>query len=147
MIRELEGPGAAGVNRTNWDLRYDSPAEPTPEQLEAMAAGYDFGPRGPFVEPGEYSIKIKAGDQEAAQKVTVEEDPRLQLSAEDRAARRRLVSGPRRVHLGTATGVRPSSGRSKPRRLHRLRLFRSLLTCEGCCAPGRGTLHGSREHK
>ncbi|PYT99379.1 MAG: hypothetical protein DMG34_20605 [Acidobacteria bacterium] len=91
VIRELEGPGAAGVNRTNWDLRYDSPAEPTPEQLEAMAAGYDFGPRGPFVEPGEYSIKIKAGDQEAAQKVTVEEDPRLQLSAEDRAARRAAI--------------------------------------------------------
>src|SRR5207245_4160438 len=91
VIRELEGPGAAGVNRTNWDLRYDSPAEPTPEQLEAMAAGYDFGPRGPFVEPGEYSIKIKAGDQEAAQKVTVEEDPRLQLSVEDRAARRAAI--------------------------------------------------------
>ena len=87
VIRELEGPGAAGVNRTNWDLRYDSPAEPTPEQLEAMAAGYDFGPRGPFVEPGEYSIQIKAGDKEATQKVTVEEDPRLQLSVEDRAAR------------------------------------------------------------
>ena len=75
VIRELEGPGASGVNRTNWDLRYDSPAEPTPEQLEAMAAGYDFGPRGPFVEPGEYSIKIKAGDKEGTQRVTVEEDP------------------------------------------------------------------------
>ena len=48
------------------------------EQLEAIAAGYDFGPRGPFVEPGEYSIKIKAGDKEATQKVTVEDDPRLQ---------------------------------------------------------------------
>ena len=91
VIRELEGPGASGVNRTNWDLRYDSPAEPTPEQLEAMAAGYDFGPRGPFVEPGEYSIKIKAGDQEASQKVTVEEDPRLQLGVEDRAARRAAI--------------------------------------------------------
>jgi photosystem II stability/assembly factor-like uncharacterized protein len=91
VIRELEGPGASGVNRTNWDLRYDSPAEPTPEQLEAMAAGYDFGPRGPFVEPGEYSIKIKAGEKEATQKVTVEEDPRLQLSVEDRAARRAAI--------------------------------------------------------
>ena len=91
VIRELDGPGAAGVNRANWDLRYNSPAEPTPEQLEAIAAGYDFGPHGPFVEPGEYTVKIKAGEKEATQKVTVEDDPRLQLSAEDRAARRAAI--------------------------------------------------------
>jgi photosystem II stability/assembly factor-like uncharacterized protein len=91
LVRELDGPGAAGVNRVNWDLRYTAPAEPTPQQLEAIAAGYDFGPRGPFVEPGDYSIKIKAGDKEAAQHVTVEEDPRLQLSAEDRAVRRDAI--------------------------------------------------------
>jgi photosystem II stability/assembly factor-like uncharacterized protein len=91
VIRELEGPGAAGVNRANWDLRYNSPAEPTPEQLEAIAAGYDFGPRGPYVEPGDYSIKIKAGEKEATQNVTVEDDPRLQLSAEERAARRAAI--------------------------------------------------------
>ena len=91
LVREIDGPGAAGVNRANWDLRYTSPAEPTPEQLEAMAAGYDFGPRGPYVEPGEYTIKIKAGGKEASERVTVEEDPRLQLSAEDRAARHAAI--------------------------------------------------------
>ncbi|HEU0370148.1 MAG TPA: hypothetical protein VFR42_13105, partial [Candidatus Acidoferrum sp.] len=91
VIRELNGPAAAGVNRASWDLRYNSPAEPSPEQLEAMAAGYDFGPRGPFVEPGEYTIKIKAGDKEATQKVTVEADPRLPLNAEDRVARRAAI--------------------------------------------------------
>jgi photosystem II stability/assembly factor-like uncharacterized protein len=91
VIRELDGPGAAGVNRTNWDLRYNPPAEATPQQLEAIAAGYGFGPRGPYVEPGEYTIKIKAGDKEATQKVTVEEDPRLQLTAEDRAARHAAI--------------------------------------------------------
>jgi photosystem II stability/assembly factor-like uncharacterized protein len=91
LVREIEGPAAAGVNRANWDLRYTSPSEPTPEQLEAIAAGYDFGPRGPFVEPGEYTIKIKAGEREATQNVTVEEDPRLQLSAEDRAARHAAI--------------------------------------------------------
>src|SRR5205823_7622037 len=30
VLREMDGPGAAGVNRTNWDLRSNSPAEPTP---------------------------------------------------------------------------------------------------------------------
>src|SRR5215470_9100939 len=91
VIRELDGPGAAGVNRANWDLRQNPAAEPTPEQLEAIAAGFGFGPRGPLVEPGEYTIKIKAGDKEATQKVTVEDDNRITLSASDRAARHEAI--------------------------------------------------------
>jgi hypothetical protein len=91
VIREFDGPGAAGVNRTSWDLRENPPAEPTPEQLEAIAAGFGFGPRGPLVEPGEYTIKIKAGDKEATQKVTVEEDTRIVIPAADRAARREAI--------------------------------------------------------
>ena len=90
-VREFDGPGAAGVSRTNWDLRSNPPAEPTPEQLEAAAAGFGFGPRGPLVDPGEYTIKIKAGDQEATQKVTVEDDNRVTFSASDRAARREAI--------------------------------------------------------
>jgi photosystem II stability/assembly factor-like uncharacterized protein len=92
VIREFDGPGAAGVNRTNWDLRWNSPAEATPEQLEAMAAGYGFGPLGPFAEPGEYTITIKAGDKEASQKVIVEEDTRVVISAGDRTARREAIN-------------------------------------------------------
>lgn len=91
MIREFDGPGAAGVNRTNWDLRWNPAAEPTPQQLQAMAAGFGFGPRGPLVEPGEYTITIKAGSKEASQKVTVEADQRIQISAADRAARREAI--------------------------------------------------------
>ena len=90
-VREIDGPGAAGVNRTTWDLRSNPPGEPTPEQLEAMAAGFGFGPRGPNVEPGEYTVKIKAGDKEATQKVTVEDDARIQMSAADRIARREMI--------------------------------------------------------
>src|SRR5205823_4923431 len=70
-----------------WDLRQNPAAEPTPEQEQAIAAGYGFGPRGPLVELGEYTIKIKAGDKEATQKVTVEDDNRITLSAADRRAR------------------------------------------------------------
>ncbi|MGB7283719.1 MAG: hypothetical protein WBE13_15745 [Candidatus Acidiferrum sp.] len=87
LVREFDGPGKAGVDRTNWDLRWSSPAAPTPEQLEAAAAGFDFGPRGPLVQPGEYTIKIKAGSNAATQKVLVEDDPRMQISQVDRAAR------------------------------------------------------------
>ena len=91
LVREIDGPGKAGVNRTNWDLRWSSPAVPTPEQLEAAAAGFDFGPRGPFVEPGKYTIKIKAGSKEGTQEVVVEDDPRLQISPADRAARNEAI--------------------------------------------------------
>lgn len=91
LVREMDGPGKAGVNRTNWDLRWNSPAVPTPEQLEAAAAGFDFGPRGPLVEPGKYTIKIKAGGKEATQEVLVEDDPRMQMSSADRAARREAI--------------------------------------------------------
>ena len=88
LVREFDGPAKAGVNRANWDLRWNSPAVPTPEQLEAAAAGFDFGPRGPLVEPGTYTIKIKAGSKEAPpQTVTVEDDPRMQMSSADHAAR------------------------------------------------------------
>jgi photosystem II stability/assembly factor-like uncharacterized protein len=91
LVRELDGPGKAGVNRTNWDLRWNSPAAPTPEQLEAAAAGFDFGPRGPLVEPGKYTIKIKAGSKEGTQEVVVEDDPRLEISPADRSARREAI--------------------------------------------------------
>jgi len=91
VVREFDAPGAAGVNRANWDLRYNPAGDPTPEQLEAIAAGYSFGPRGPLVEPGKYSVKIKAGSKEATQDVVVEDDPRIQISAEDRATRRAAI--------------------------------------------------------
>ena len=88
VVRGFDGPGVAGVNRANWDLRYNAAAEPTPEQMEAINAGYWEGPRGPRVEPGKYTVKIKAGTREATQEVVVEDDPQMQLSPEDRAQRR-----------------------------------------------------------
>jgi hypothetical protein len=91
LVREFDGPGKAGVNRTNWDLRWESPAVPTPEQIAAAAAGFDFGPKGPLVEPGKYTIKIEAGTKEATQEVVVEDDPRMQMSPADRAARRAAI--------------------------------------------------------
>jgi photosystem II stability/assembly factor-like uncharacterized protein len=91
VVREFDGPGAAGVNRANWDLRYNPAAEPTPEQLQAMAAGYSEGPRGPRVEPGKYTVKIKSGKADASQEVVVEDDPHIQLSPEDREARHAAI--------------------------------------------------------
>jgi photosystem II stability/assembly factor-like uncharacterized protein len=81
----------AGLNRTNWDLRYSPWAEPTPEQRQAMEAGFGFGPRGPLVEPGQYTIKVATGKNEVTQTVQVDEDPRISITPADRAARHQAI--------------------------------------------------------
>jgi len=97
----------AGINRANWDLRYSPWAEPTPQQLQAMAAGFGFGPRGPLVEPGRYTVRITAGTDAASQTVEVQDDPRIKVSTADRAARHDAVM--KLYDLGkTADGDRAS---------------------------------------
>jgi hypothetical protein len=62
--------------------------KPTPEQLAAQGQGFfGGGARGPMVEPGTYTVKVALGDNSQTQTVKVEEDPRVQISATDRAAR------------------------------------------------------------
>ncbi|HUI53803.1 MAG TPA: hypothetical protein VLY04_02455 [Bryobacteraceae bacterium] len=46
---------------------------------------------GPLVDPGEYTVTITAGGKSDSKTVTVEDDPREQVSPEDRAKRRRAV--------------------------------------------------------
>jgi hypothetical protein len=115
-IRELNGPGEAGINRVNWDLRYDAPAQPprvTPPggagenaEAEAEAGGagrggggggggggpFGFANRGPSVDPGEYSVAIAAAGKNESKAVAVEEDPRITLAAADRAKRRQALT-------------------------------------------------------
>jgi photosystem II stability/assembly factor-like uncharacterized protein len=65
----------------------------------AAAAGGGGGGGGGFgqptgqmrVEPGEYTVKVSIGKLEQSKTVTVEEDPRIALTAEDRAARRQAL--------------------------------------------------------
>ncbi|HLJ39960.1 MAG TPA: hypothetical protein VKT50_00600 [Candidatus Acidoferrales bacterium] len=89
IVREItDAKPGAGINRVDWDLRYDPPVKPTPEQLAAQAQGFfGGGARGPMVEPGTYTVKVALGDDSQTQTVKVEEDPRIQISATDRAAR------------------------------------------------------------
>ncbi len=84
VIRELEGGTERGINRVNWDLRYEPAVRPEPGQQ----FGFFGPPRGPSVDPGTYTVKISAQKAEAIKKVEVEEDPRITISPADRAARR-----------------------------------------------------------
>jgi photosystem II stability/assembly factor-like uncharacterized protein len=102
-VRELRCPSPAagfnnpgcdakpGINRVNWDLRYAPYAEPTPQQRQAMEAGFGTGPRGPMVEPGTYTVKIAAGKNEDSKTVQVVEDPRVSMSLADRDARHAAI--------------------------------------------------------
>ncbi|MGH9730677.1 MAG: hypothetical protein ACRD4A_03180, partial [Candidatus Acidiferrales bacterium] len=91
-VREItDAKPGAGINRVNWDLRYDPPVKPTPEQLAAQAQGFfGGGARGPMVEPGTYTVKVALADNSQTQSVKIDEDPRIQISAADRTSRHDL---------------------------------------------------------
>jgi photosystem II stability/assembly factor-like uncharacterized protein len=117
VIRDLDGTKEAGVNRVNWDLRTQSVTEPpqtateTPAGPPAAAAGGGFGGfTGALrVEPGEYTVKVAAGKHEQSKTVVVEEDPRITLSAEDRATRRQAISQLAQMATTAATARRSMS--------------------------------------
>jgi hypothetical protein len=53
--------------------------------------GFGGGGGALRVEPGEYTVTVKLGKIEQSRKVVVEEDPRISITAEDRAARRQAL--------------------------------------------------------
>jgi photosystem II stability/assembly factor-like uncharacterized protein len=81
--------GKAGVNRLTWDLRMAAPTPPGGGDPNAavFAAFGGGGGIGPLVEPGDYTVKATLGDQSVTKTVHVEEDPRIEISAADRAKR------------------------------------------------------------
>jgi len=100
-----------GINRVVWDLRQNSPVELAPEQRQEF--GFFGAPRGPGVDPGQYTVKIAvvttggrapstgdgtaqgaqrpAAKWESTKSATVEEDPRITITEADRAARRSAI--------------------------------------------------------
>lgn len=82
VVRELKDlPAEAGLNRTNWDLRDEPPMPPSPD-----APSFFGPPRGPLVPPGTYTVSVSVGERSASRPLTVEEDPRLSVTPEERAA-------------------------------------------------------------
>ncbi|HYT75959.1 MAG TPA: hypothetical protein VEL79_14490, partial [Vicinamibacterales bacterium] len=108
LVRTIRNvPGAAGVNRTEWDLRYDpstssgqagvtgggrggrggrggAPVEGAVQTEEPGRGGGRFGGGGgPLVLPGEYTVTLRAGGKEDRKTVSVEMDPRVPATAAD----------------------------------------------------------------
>lgn len=78
-----------GVNRFIWDMRA------RPAGGGGGGGGFGGGGFGGFggglayrVDPGTYTVKIKLGQKEMSKTITVQDDPRIVFSAEDRAKKR-----------------------------------------------------------
>ena len=85
-------PMLAGVNSTEWDLRYDLPGggdglEGIPEEFAAQARRFGFG-GGPSVLPGEYTVTLTVGGRDYTKAVTVSMDPRADVTTADLVATR-----------------------------------------------------------
>lgn len=96
LVRTLRTvPGAAGVNRAVWDLRYDgappprvtgtNPDEETADRQPRFRFG---GSGGPSVVPGMYTVTIRINGQDFKKPLEVDLDPRAQATTADLVAQR-----------------------------------------------------------
>lgn len=77
-------PTAIGMNRVNWNLRYDSPPAFTHSyEINATPGDTPASPEGPLVPPGVYTITLTVDGSRSKQTVTVRNDPRSPASDRD----------------------------------------------------------------
>ncbi len=78
-VASVAATGDAGIDRVVWNLRYDDlPAAPA-------ASGRSRGLPGPVVAPGVYTVRLSAAGRTVERALTVQPDPRLPLTAAQRA--------------------------------------------------------------
>ncbi len=100
VIRTLKGKNKVGVNRVNWDLRYEPVLEP---ELKTKPPGKDWvsfedngvrelytwdldlfrGKWGPLVVPGDYQVRIKVANKEITKPLKVLKDPNSKGSLQE----------------------------------------------------------------
>lgn len=79
-------PTAAGTHRVNWDLRYDMPPafiHYLAHVTAAVVGDTHWGPEGPLVIPGVYTIRLDVDGKTSSQTVTIENDPNSPATAAD----------------------------------------------------------------
>ena len=86
VVRKLTGPNQAGINRIYWDLRYEPSEEVRLRTSPLYAPWLQVGPDGwrpapgarslsILAPPGNYTVKVTAGEYELTQPLTVLKDP------------------------------------------------------------------------
>ena len=77
-------PAELGLNRINWDLRYDSPDTfEHSYEINANPNGTQPSPQGILALPGTYTVTMTVGGQSYKQTVEVKNDPRSPASSHD----------------------------------------------------------------
>ena len=77
-------PTAVGLNRVNWDIRYDDPpAFRHSFEINANPGLTPVSPQGPLALPGVYTVRLTVNGKSYTQHVTVTNDPRSPATAAD----------------------------------------------------------------
>ena len=129
VVRELEGPGDAGIQQVLWDLRFTPPYEAVDQQGGGRGGGGGFRrgpPRGPKVLPGTYTVRLEAAGNVQETSVEVRLDPRVTISQADLMARQDLLMSAYRL-------AKPAydAGQAVQRLTRQLADMRSLLDSAG----------------
>jgi photosystem II stability/assembly factor-like uncharacterized protein len=86
-------PTNAGVNRVNWELRYDAPpAFSHSFEINANPGLTPPSPEGPLAPPGTYTVRLTVDGTRYTQTVTVHNDPRSPATAADLHAQHELLT-------------------------------------------------------
>jgi hypothetical protein len=91
-------PTNVGDNRTNWDLRYDSPSSFTHSfEINANPGLTPASPEGPVAIPGTYTLKLTVDGKSYTQTVAIKPDPHSPATvaaiAAQHALQMKLVQG------------------------------------------------------
>ena len=70
-------PNETGMQRFVWNLQYANPPADYDLPISAIYKDTPFVPQGPFVLPGNYTVKLTANGKTQTQKLTVKMDPRV----------------------------------------------------------------------
>jgi hypothetical protein len=77
-------PTEPGLNRTNWDLRFDNPSVFSRSyEINANPGQTPASPEGPLALPGNYTVVLTVDGKTYQQPLTVKNDPRSPASAAD----------------------------------------------------------------
>jgi photosystem II stability/assembly factor-like uncharacterized protein len=107
----------AGINRIVWNLRYDALPAPPPDE---ESGGRSTPLPGPFVMPGEYTIRLTVSGKTLEQKLRVAEDPRIQMTPTERQAWTDTLLDIAEMYRGTAALVAELSKPEAPPELRRI---------------------------
>ena len=86
-------PTSPGLNRVNWNIRYDNPPAFNHNYAQVMSAvphETPYTPEGPLALPGVYTVRLTVDGKAYTQTVTVRNDPRSPASAADLQAQHAL---------------------------------------------------------